>query len=52
MDEELPKLHQSIINNGYSKDIADEVQNIIEPFIGYGLTNLVPLRSNSYRTTK
>ena len=39
MDEELPKLHKSIMDNGYSKDIADEVQNIIEPFIGYGLTN-------------
>lgn len=36
MDEELPKLHKSIMDNGYSKDIADEVQNIIEPFIGYG----------------
>lgn len=37
MDEELPKLKSSIINNGYSEDVANEVIKIIEPFVGYGL---------------
>lgn len=37
MDEELPKLREAIVNNGYSEDVAREVQAIIEPFVGYGL---------------
>ena len=36
MDVELPKLHQAILDNGYSEEIANEVHQIIEPFIGYG----------------
>lgn len=36
MDEELPKLREAIVNNGYSEDVAREVQAIIEPFVGYG----------------
>lgn len=38
MDKELPKLYQSIIDNGYSEEVAKAVNDIIEPFIGYGLT--------------
>lgn len=38
MDKELPILHKSIMNNGYSQEIADNVIKLIEPFVGYGLT--------------
>lgn len=41
MDEELPKLHQAIVANGYGENIATEVVEIIKPFVGYGLTNYV-----------
>ena len=36
MDVELPKLKAAILNKGYSEEIANEVHQIIEPFIGYG----------------
>ena len=36
MDKELPILHKSIMNNGYSQEIADNVIKLIEPFVGYG----------------
>ena len=36
MDVELPKLHQAILDNGYSEEIANEVHQIIDPFLGYG----------------
>ena len=38
MEVELPKLKQSIIDNGFSEHIAKHVVDIIEPFVGYGLT--------------
>lgn len=36
MDTELPKLHTAILSCGFSKEVADEVIKLIEPFVGYG----------------
>lgn len=38
MNETLPGLRQSVIDTGYSEEIADYVIRTIEPFVGYGLT--------------
>ena len=36
MDKVLPELHEAILKNGYSQEIADYVIEIIKPFVGYG----------------
>lgn len=34
MDEALPELHESIVNNGYPEDIAEYTIELIKPFVG------------------
>ena len=34
MDEEMPKLKEGIMNNGYDETLANEIIKMIEPFVG------------------
>ena len=36
MDKELPALKNSIIDNGYDPQVAEQIIHMIEPFVGYG----------------
>ena len=38
MDVELPALADAIVAHGYEQKVADEVIEIVKPFVGYGLT--------------
>lgn len=43
MDIELPKLHQEIIEHGFDSKVADDMIELIKPFVGYGWTKVEPL---------